>query len=90
MTKLNKPVTRECRDAQLDGRPAIVSLLPNDIIRIRPKGCRYTLDIPIEAVIWQAARANARAKADKAAVEKKKNRKARRLGEYIKRKEAAA
>jgi|TARA_R110002020_G_scaffold361044_1_gene573686 hypothetical protein len=76
MTKLNKPITRECRDAQLDGRPAIVSLLPNDIIRIRPKGCRYTLDIPIDAVIWQAARA----KAAKAAAEKKKARQLRRLG----------
>ena len=76
MTKLNKPITRECRYAQLDGRPAIVSLLPNDIIRIRPKGCRYTLDVPLDAIIWQAVRA----KAAKAVEKYEQARQLRRLG----------
>jgi hypothetical protein len=76
MTKLTKPITRECRYTELDGRPAVVTIVPGDVIRIHAKGSPHKLDVPLDAIIWQAVRARAK----RAAAEKKKARQLRRLG----------
>ena len=56
-TPLNKTVSRESRTCRFDrskNRPLIVSLSPGDVIGLRMKGTRTTLEVSISSV-WSLA-----------------------------------
>lgn len=77
-TKLRKPVHRESIATIRDGskvRPVVASLLPGDVISLRPKGTRRAEFLSI-ATAWQYAvtlRVR-KEQADKAALRKAKRR----------------
>lgn len=56
-TKLHKPVHRETEATVRDGskaRPIIVSLLPGDVISLRPKGTQRA-ELIAAATVWMYA-----------------------------------
>ena len=73
MTRLTKPVRRECARTTDRGREIVLSLLPGDLLTFRRKGARTTYTLTIEAAYHLAAKCYARA--EEAA--KKAKRKAR-------------
>ena len=76
MTKLDKPITREGRTV-IDGRPIILTLKPGDVIEVRLKGTvRQKVELDATSIWWIAHRAAAK----KAAEEKRKLKRLKRLG----------
>jgi hypothetical protein len=75
MTKLTKPITRECPRTTDRGREIILSLLPGDLLTFRPKGRRITFTLSIRAAYDLSAKLYAR---DVAMEKKAKRTKGRR------------
>ncbi len=78
-TLLKKPVTRETRMTIRDRserRSLMVTLLPGDVIEIRPKGTRARFSVDIETVFELAMKLEAR----RLAAEKAKTKAAKRPG----------
>ena len=72
-TKLRKPVHRESIDTIRDGskvRPIIVSLLPGDVITLRPKGTQRTELIAVATVWGYAVKLRVLAERSKKAAER--------------------
>ena len=77
MTDLRKPVSRVTdTSVRFRGqlRRLVVTLLPGDVIELRPQGCRQRYVLPLDHVYSLAVKAAARALVE----ERKKNRKTRR------------
>ena len=56
MTRLTKPVRRECARTTDRGREIVLSLLPGDLLTFRRKGARTTYTLTIEAAYHLAAK----------------------------------
>lgn len=79
-TRLIKPISREARMTIFDRskmRALIITLMPGDIISLRPKGQRKALEVSLHSV-WEEAKRQERIRAQKEKAEKKAARKAGR------------
>jgi hypothetical protein len=56
-TPLDRPVIRECRRLTEQNRPIIVTLLPDDLISFRQKGCTATWTTTLGACFHMAVKA---------------------------------
>jgi hypothetical protein len=80
-TALRKPVSRVTESAVRDRgrkfRPIVVSLLPGDVIALRLKGTRYSAEIAISSVWYEAITRKALAEKKIKAAARKARREAR-------------